>query len=77
LGAGDPWLVVDRAAVLLPRTALDREGGSTVAIDYALIAPLTWILDDTHRMGIIESLQDLPVDNLIVRRSALAPTQVR
>lgn len=35
-GADDPWLTVDRATVRLLRMALDREGGSAIAIDYPL-----------------------------------------
>jgi hypothetical protein len=68
-GADDPWLSMDRTAVRLLRMALDREGGSAIAIDYPLIAPHTRFLDAVHRQQLLEALQDLPIDNLMVRLS--------
>lgn len=68
-GVDDPWLPGDRAAVLLLRSALDREGGADIAIDYPLITPHTRVLDGAHRPQLIEALQGLPIDNLMVRLS--------
>jgi hypothetical protein len=68
-GANEPWLEVDRAAVLSLRTQLDREAGAAIAIDYPLILPHTRLLDPAHRLELIGTLTDLPIDNLTVRLS--------
>ena len=68
-GAADPWLHVDIETVSLLRSALDREGGHHIAIDYPLIAPHTKITDVAHRERIMQAIAGLPFDNLIVRLS--------
>lgn len=68
-GADDPWLTVDRAAVPRLRMALDREGGSAIAIDYPLIVPHIRLLDAAHRLQLLDAFQGLPIDNLMVRLS--------
>ncbi len=44
-GANDPWLPIDAEGVTHLRSALDREGGTAVAIDYPLILPHTRLQD--------------------------------
>lgn len=70
---GDPnfkgWLTVDQASCRALRRALDREGGSAIAIDYLLITPHTMLNDDTVRSEFLSRLDGLPYDNLWVRAS--------
>jgi len=54
---GRPGLV-SRAA-----PALDREGGSAIAIDYLLITPHTMLNDDAVRSEFLSGLDGLPYDN--------------
>jgi len=68
-GANDPWSRVDRIAAPMLRAALDREGGSAIAIDYPLITPHTLLLDADQRRLLNDVLRDQPIDNLIVRLS--------
>lgn len=42
------WFAVDQASCRALRRALDREGGSTIGIDYLLIAPHTMLNDDAR-----------------------------
>lgn len=68
---GDPefrdWLSVDVAACVALRKALDREGGTAIAIDYALIIPSAMLNDVARRGVVLAALADLPFDNLWVR----------
>ena len=70
---GDPefgeWLEVDRYACIQLRHALDREGGRAIAIDYLLIVPHLKLNEPDFRLKIVETLADLPFDNLWVRAS--------
>ena len=68
-GADDPWLAIDRTGVTHLRSALDREGGSAIAIDYPLILPHTRLQDRTERARLIQELEGLPFDNLVLRLS--------
>ncbi|MCY4590751.1 MAG: hypothetical protein OXE86_09380 [Alphaproteobacteria bacterium] len=68
-GANDPWLPIDGAGVMRLRSALDREGGAAIAIDYPLILPHTRLQDRTDRARLIQALDGLPFDNLILRLS--------
>lgn len=69
----DGWLDIDVAGCLALRKALDDEGGRGIAIDYNLILPHTWLLDADKRGLIMDSLADLPFDNLWVRASGFFP----
>lgn len=68
---GDPayanWLSVDAMSTLALRQALDREGGTSIAIDYALIIPGPMLNDAARRGSVMAALTDLPFDNLWVR----------
>lgn len=70
---GDPafktWFDVDRTSCVALRRALNKEGGSHIAIDYMLIAPHTAFNDDAMRSGFLDGLEGLPFDNLWVRAS--------
>lgn len=70
---GDPsfkeWFAIDRASCLALRRALDREGGSAIAIDYLLVAPHTLLNDDSARSEFLSGLDGLPFDNLWIRAS--------
>lgn len=70
---GDPtftsWFAVDRLACVAMRNALDREGGSNIAIDYALIIPHVTLNDDSMRSDFLAGLDGLPYENLWVRAS--------
>lgn len=68
-GDKNPWFAVDREACSALRSALDREGGGHIALDYALILPHTALNDPGVRGEIIAGLEDLPFDNLWVRAS--------
>jgi len=72
---GDPtcgdWLAVDRESSLLLRAALDREGGSNIAIDYPVIIPHTELNQSNTRGQLVAALHDLPIDNIWVRASGL------
>ena len=63
------WFPSDCRSVSLLRAALDREGGTHIAIDYPLILPHTRLLDDEYRARIVSDLYDLPIDNLVLRLS--------
>lgn len=69
----DGWLDIDVAGCLALRAALDNEGGQGIAIDYNLILPHTWLLNADKRGLIMDSLVDLPFDNLWIRASGFFP----
>jgi hypothetical protein len=62
-----------RACVAL-RTALDREGGSHIAIDFPFIVSHTMLNDSSVRAELLAGVVDLPVDNLWLRASGMKPT---
>ena len=68
-GGDDPWLLIDRAGVMRLRSALDREGGSAIAIDYPVILPHTRLQDGKDRARLMQALDGLPFDNLVLRLS--------
>ena len=70
---GDPafleWLAIDQATCLALRRALDREGGTAIAIDYPVILPNGLLNDAAARGRILTLLGDLPVENVWIRSS--------
>ena len=67
------WLNLDVRGCLELRRALDRKGGSAIAIDYGLILPHTWLANTDKRGQIMSDLVDLPFDNLWIRASGFYP----
>jgi hypothetical protein len=68
-GSKTDWFAVDCRACSALRRALDRSGGTHIAIDHQLVVPHV-ILDDVSERGtIVEALKDLDFDNLWVRAS--------
>lgn len=67
----DGWFGIDRAACVALRTALDREGGRHIAIDYPVIHSHVAMNDSQTRSDIVKGLVDLPFDNLWLRMSGL------
>lgn len=65
------WFSVDRAACLALRAALDREGGSHIAIDYPVIHSHAALNDGAVRSELLNGLADLPFDNVWMRASGL------
>ena len=68
-GVDNTWFPIDCRSVSLLRTALDREGGMHIAIDYPLILSHTCLFDVEQRTRIVSELYDLPIDNLVLRLS--------
>lgn len=68
-GVDSIWFPIDCRSVSLLRTALDREGGRHIAIDYPLILPHTCLFDDEQRTRIVSELYNLPIENLVLRLS--------
>jgi hypothetical protein len=67
------WLNLDVGSCLELRKALDKEGGSEIAIDYGLILPHTWLANTDKRGLLMSRLADLPFDNLWIRASGFYP----
>lgn len=61
------WLDVDHQACLELREALDREGGKHIVIDYNLIFTATQLRQANWRGDVMESISDLPIQNLWLR----------
>ena len=72
---GDPiyreWLAVDGKSCGLLRSALDREGGSDIRIDYPVIIPHTELNNANIRGALTASLVDQPIDNVRFMASGL------
>ena len=68
-GTNSEWFNVDCEACITLRDALDREGGRDIGIDYELILPHVALDDVDERGHIVETLKDLPFDNLWLRAS--------
>jgi hypothetical protein len=68
-GTKSRWFAVDRDACIALRAALDRVGGHHISIDYELIMPHVSLNDVDERGHIVETLKDLPFDNLWLRAS--------
>ena len=79
--ARSQWLTVDVEACMGLRDALDREGGSHIAIDYDLITTYALFRDPIARNQLVGRLRDLPFDNLWLRISGhgadATPTGIR
>ena len=70
LGEGQMhWFPVDVNACTALKYALDRSGGSHIAIDYPLIPTYGQLRDPNFRQQIIKGLRDVPFDNLWLRVS--------
>ena len=67
------WYKIDLEACQLLRTALDREGGSDIAIDFLLAARLRDLSDARFQASVMEDLPNLPIENLWVRSSMTSP----
>ncbi|GKY89450.1 hypothetical protein STA1M1_33190 [Sinisalibacter aestuarii] len=65
----DGWFEVDRRSCEYLREALDREGGSSIGIDYLLVTKHTEINDAAKRSEFVAGLDGLPFDNLWLRAS--------
>ncbi len=65
------WFDLDRAACIALRHALDREGGTSIAIDYPLLHSHVALSKGAERSGILGGLAGLPFDYLWVRASGL------
>lgn len=68
-GTCDERFKVDCEACIALRDALDRAGGRDIGIDYELLLPHVALDDLDERGHIIETLKDLPFDNLWLRAS--------
>lgn len=70
---GDPdfegWLAIDIDACFALRRALDREGGTNIAIDYPVIASHLMLAESGFRSDLMHRLADAPFDNLWIRAS--------
>ncbi|WP_443750428.1 hypothetical protein [Asticcacaulis solisilvae] len=69
VGATDAWFNIDIAACSRLRSALDIEGGKSIAIDYPLIISNKILNDESQRRVIISALQSVPLNSLWVRVS--------
>jgi hypothetical protein len=67
--SADSWFAIDRASCSDLRAALDREGGTDIAIDYPLLIPYAALRDPAQRRAIIAALAGLPFDYLWLRIS--------
>lgn len=65
------WLNLDYTSCTALRQALDREGGSRVAIDYPVIHTHTLLNQLPVRDKLVERIAGLPIDNIWVRASGL------
>ena len=63
------WLSIDVEACIALRDALDRLGGSHIAIDFPLILTYAQFRDREFRQRIINGLRDVPFDYLWLRVS--------
>ncbi|MEO7221073.1 MAG: hypothetical protein ABIY37_01230, partial [Devosia sp.] len=65
------WLTIDRVMCTSLRQALDRLGGSHIAIDYPVILSNTDLKDVVTRGTLATALVDLPFENLWLRVSGM------
>ena len=79
--ARSSWLEVDVEACAALREALDREGGSHIAIDYALVTTYSLLRDPIARNQFLARMRGLPFENLWLRISGhgadATPTGIR
>lgn len=66
------WFEIDRRLCLSLRRALDRNGGSSIAIDYEIIVSAAELRDVALRGDIVSGLSELPAENVWVRASGLS-----
>lgn len=75
------WFQVDQELCISLRIALDREGGSHIAIDFPVICTLQMLADPNFRQKLSTSLPSLPIENVWLRISGLGkelgPTKTR
>lgn len=65
------WLKVDLANCERLRRALDKEGGSSIAIDYPVIQTAAGLADAIERKVLVEGLSSMPVQQIWFRVSGL------
>jgi hypothetical protein len=70
----DPWRIIDFHMCEELRDALDRLGGTDVAIDYQLIFPSALLRDAQSRQALIADVGDLPIHNVWLRTSGFGAT---
>lgn len=68
-GVLDPWFTIDIQLCRFLREALDRLGGSHIAIDYPIIIEQLKLRDEAVRGALISQLASLPFENLVFRAS--------
>lgn len=68
-GVLDPWFSVDIRLCGLLREALDRLGGTQIAVDYPVIIEQLKLRDEAVRGALISQLTPLPFENLVIRAS--------
>ena len=68
-GPGDPWLEVDRELTLALRVELDRRGYRRIDLFYSLAMAMAAFRQRDVRTEIIQSLENLPIDQLWLRIS--------
>lgn len=68
-GLLDPWFAIDKRLCAALRNALDRSGGTHIAIDYNLIIEERPLRDEAVRSALLHQLGTLPFENLVLRAS--------
>jgi hypothetical protein len=68
-GVLDPWFPIDMRLCQLLRQALDREGGSHIAIDYVVLIEQLKLRDGAVRAALMNQLSPLPFENIVFRVS--------
>lgn len=68
-GVLDPWFKIDIRLCQLLRDALDRKGGSHIAIDYVVIIEQLKLRDEAVRAVLLNKLAPLPFENIVFRVS--------
>lgn len=68
-GVLDRWFRIDMRLCELLRSALDREGGAHIAIDYVVIIDQQKLRDDSVRAALLSQLAPLPFENVVLRIS--------
>jgi hypothetical protein len=68
-GVLDPWFRIDMRLCQLLREALDREGGTHIAVDYVVIIEQLRLRDEAVRAVLLSQLAPLPFENVIFRIS--------
>ncbi|MEL6219577.1 MAG: hypothetical protein AAFR79_14100 [Pseudomonadota bacterium] len=66
---GENWLGVDLRSAVALRSALDREGGADVALDFPVILRYAQLRDPAMQRRLIEAIADLPDGHVWLRVS--------